>query len=97
MWWTPDGERILQGAEGQLFREALGMIVDMVSDDNEGLWQFAAPPFDKLQLNQKLAVLAQVGTALLCKDQPMPRLTAALEAVYEAVRFASCHAVIRRK
>jgi hypothetical protein len=89
MWWTPDGKRILQGAEGQLFREALGMIVDMVSDDNEGLWQFAAPPFDNLHPNQKLAVLAQVGTALLCKDQPMPRLTAALEAavgaVYEAV------------
>ena len=91
MWWTPDGERILRGYEGQLFREALGTIVDMVSDDNEGLWQFAAPPFDKLQPNQKLAVLAQVGTALLCKDQPMPRLTVALEAavgaVYEAIRL----------
>ena len=91
MWWTPDGERILQGAEARLFREALGMIVDMVRDDAEGLWQFGAPPFDKLQPNQKLAVLAQVGTALLCKDQPMPRLTAALEAavgaVYEAVRI----------
>ncbi len=91
MWWTPDGERILQGAEGRLFREALGMIVDMVRDDNEGLWQFAAPPFDKLQPNQKLAVLAQVGSALLREDQPMPRLTAALEAavgaVYDAVRL----------
>ena len=91
MWWTPDGERILQGAEARLFREALGMIVDMVRDDAEGLWQFGAPPFDKLQPNQKLAVLAQVGTALLCKDQPMPRLTAALEAavgaVYEATRI----------
>ncbi len=41
MWWTPNGERILRGAEGQLFREALGMIVDMVRDDNDGLWQFA--------------------------------------------------------
>ena len=91
MWSTPDGERILQGAGGRLFREALGMIVDMVRDDREGLWQFASPPFDKLQPNQKLAVLAQVGTALLCKDQPMPRLTAALEAavgaVFEAVRL----------
>ena len=36
MWWTPDGERILQGAEAGLFREALGMIVDMVRDDDEG-------------------------------------------------------------
>ncbi len=91
IWWTPDGEWILQGAEGQLSREALGMIVDMVRDDNEGLWQFAAPPFDKLQPNRKLAVLAQVGTALLCKDQPMPQLTVVLEAavgaVYEATRL----------
>ena len=76
MWCTPDGERILQGAEGRLFRDALGMVVELVRDDAEGLRQFNAPPFDKLQPNQKLAVLAQIGTALLCKDQPMPRLTA---------------------
>jgi hypothetical protein len=37
MWWTPDGERILQGAEASLFREALGMTVDMVRDDLDGL------------------------------------------------------------
>ena len=91
MWWTPDGERILQGAEGRLFRDALGMIVDMVRDDAEGLWQFGAPPFDKLQPNQKLAVLAEVGSALLCEDQSMPRLTAGSEAtmgtVYEVTQF----------
>jgi hypothetical protein len=90
MWWTPDGERILQGAEAQLFREALGVLVDMVRDDHEGMWQFAAPPFDALQPNQKLAVLAQVGTTLLRADQPMPKLTAVLEAavgaVYESIR-----------
>ena len=89
MWWTPDGERILQGAEARLFREALGVIVDMVRDDNEGLLEFAAPPFDKLQPNQKLAVLAKVGSALLQENQPMPRLTAVREAavgaVYEAI------------
>ncbi len=49
MWWTPDGKRILQGAEGRLFREALAIIVDMVRDDTEGLRQFTAPPFDNLQ------------------------------------------------
>ncbi|MEI8371278.1 MAG: hypothetical protein WCJ35_00425 [Planctomycetota bacterium] len=91
MWWTPVGKRILQGAEGRLFRDALGIIVDMVRDDAEGLWQFGAPPFDKLQPNQKLAVLAEVGSALLCEDQPMPRLTAVEEAtvgaVYEAIRL----------
>jgi hypothetical protein len=90
MWWTPDGQRILQDAEGQLFREALGMVADMVRDDHEGIWQVGAPPFDNLQPNQKLAVLAQVSSALLREDQPIPKLTAVLEAavgaIYEAVR-----------
>ena len=86
MWWTPDGERILQGAEARLFREALGTLVDMVRDDDEGLWQFDAPPFDSLRPNQKLAVLAQVGTALLQENEPMPRLTAVLEAGVGATR-----------
>ena len=62
----------------------------MVREDDDGLWQFSAPPFDKLQPNQKVAVLAQVGSALLREDQPMPRLTAVLEAavgaVYESIR-----------
>ncbi len=83
MWWTPDGERILQGAEATLFREALGTLVDMIRDDDEGMWQFDAPPFDDLQPNQKLTVLAQIGTALLREDQP--KLTAVLEAAVEAV------------
>jgi hypothetical protein len=25
MWWTPDGDRILQGAEAQFFREAISL------------------------------------------------------------------------
>ena len=90
MWLTPNGERILQGAEATLFREALATLVDMVRDDDEGMWQFNAPPFDDLQPNQKLAVLAQIGTALLREDEPMPRLAAVLEAavgaIYETVR-----------
>ncbi len=89
MWWTPDGQRVLQGAEGRLFREALAMIVDMVRDDTEGCLEFSAPPFDKLQPNQKLAVLAEVESALLQENQPMPKLTAVREAavgaVYEAI------------
>ena len=90
MWWTSEGERTLKGAEATLFREALGTLVDMVRDDDEGMWQFDAPPFDKLQPNQKLAALAEVGIALLREDQPMPRLSAVLAAavgaVYETIR-----------
>lgn len=89
MWWTPDGERILKGAEARLLREGLAVLVDMVREDYEGHQEFGAPPFDKLQPNQKLAVLAEVGSALLHEDRPMPRLTAVREAavgaVYEAI------------
>ena len=85
MWWTPDGKRILRGAEARLFREGLAVLVDMVRDDNEGHQEFGAPPFDKLQPNQKLAVLAEVGSALLQKNRPMPRLTAVREAAVGAV------------
>ncbi|MGO9113256.1 MAG: hypothetical protein ACLP9L_28830 [Thermoguttaceae bacterium] len=65
MWWTPDGDRILQGAEARLFREALGMVVGMVRDDTEGHWQIRVPPFDELQPDMKLVVLAKVGNSLL--------------------------------
>jgi hypothetical protein len=89
MWWTPDGQRTLQGAERRLVREALGALVDMVRDD-EGVWQFGAAPFDDLRPNQKLSLLAQIGSALFRDEEPMPPLTAALEAavgaVYEAIR-----------
>ncbi len=80
MWWTSDGERILEGAEATLFQEALGVLVDYVRQDEEGtIWQFGVPPFDTLQYGQKLAVLAQVGTGLLRKNEPSPKLTAVLE------------------
>jgi hypothetical protein len=90
MWWTPEGQRVLKGAEAALFKEALGVLVDLVRDDDEGMWHFAAPPFDALQPNPKLALLAQVGTAMLRENEPMPRLTAVSEAavgaVYETIR-----------
>ena len=79
LWWTPEGQRVLQGAEGRAFREALGMIVKMVRDDTEGLWKFGAPPFDNLQPSQKLALLRE--------DRPMPRLTAAYGTVGQAIEL----------
>ena len=91
MWWTPDGERVLRGREATLFREALGVLADSVRDDEKGdLGQFGISAFDSLQRSQKLAVLAEVGTALLREEGPAPTLTAAREAtvavVYELVR-----------
>ena len=73
MWWTSDGERILKGAEAALFREALGVLVDYVCQDEDGtIWQFGVAPFDSLQHGQKLAVLTQVGCALLRDDEAPP-------------------------
>jgi len=86
MWWTPSGERTLQGAEAALFREALGMLVDLVRDDDDGtLCQSGVSAFDTLQRGQKLAVLAQIGSALLRQEEPKPVLTAVLEAAVAAV------------
>ena len=68
MWPTPAGERILQGAEAVLFKEGLGTLVDFIHDDTEDLWPSGVEPFDHLQRNQKLAVLAQIGSALLCEE-----------------------------
>ena len=91
MWWTPDGERVLRGREATLFREALGVLTDFVRDDEKGdLCQFGVSTFDSLQRSQKLAVLAEVGTALLREEEPGPTLTAVREAtvavIYELVR-----------
>ena len=90
MWLTPDGERTLQGAEATLFREGLGTLVDRVGDDTEGFWHCGIEPFDNLHGNQKLAVLAQVGRALLRESEPIPKLTvvteAAVGAVFESIR-----------
>jgi len=91
MWWTPDGERVLRGRESALFREALGVLADYVRDDQEGdLCQSGISAFDSLQRSQKLAILAEVGAALLREETPSLPLTAVREAtvavVYELVR-----------
>jgi hypothetical protein len=70
MWWTPEGERILLGAEAELLPNALGFVADHVRDDQNGDWEFGISTFDGLQHGQKLSVLAQIGRALLCEDEP---------------------------
>ena len=82
MYHTPAGERILTGAEARLFAESLGMLVDFLSDDD---YELGNGPFDGLQRNQKIAVLLTIARALLCKEEPAPRLTATIEAAVAAV------------
>jgi len=61
---------------------------------DQRLWyrrEFTIPEGWNGQPNQKAAVLAQVGSALLREDQAMPRLKAVLEAavgaIYESIRI----------
>ena len=82
MYRTPHGERILLGAERQLFEESLGMMVDYLSDDD---CEFGVPLFDELQRGQKLFALYHAARALLHPDEPPPELTAFIEATVAVV------------
>ena len=79
MWRTQAGERLLQGAEARLIRTALGVLVDQIEMEIEGideLSDFGIPIFDRLLVRQKLALFADVGHHLLCSTDPPPPLTA---------------------
>ena len=82
MYRTSRGDRVLEGAERQLFVQALATLVDQFSDADS---EFGIPPFDELQRNQKIAALHMVARGLLCPDQPPPPLTAVLEATVAAI------------
>lgn len=86
MWRTQIGERALQGAEAALFRVALGSMVDLLDEESEDEgWDFSTPVFDRLSPPQKLALLADVGTALLHPSVSPPELNAVNEATVSAV------------
>ena len=82
MYWTPQGERVLLGAERYLFEETLDMMADELC---MGDAQFGVEAFDELQRGQKLFVLYRAGRALLHPEEPKPELTAFLEGAMAAV------------
>jgi hypothetical protein len=82
MYRTSEGNRILLGAERRLFETCLGMIVDMLDDDDV---DFGFEAFDNLRRNQKLAALYIAARGLLRPDEPPPKLTAFLEATVATV------------
>ncbi len=92
MWHTSAGDRTLEGAEAALIREAIGWVLDLESEAEEpaGSWSFGIPAFDQLAPQQKLALLCEVGEALLRPDILAPNLTALNEAtvgvLYEGIR-----------
>jgi hypothetical protein len=83
MWHTPDGDRVLKGAEARLVRASLRSllrIVDQGSDEFDHSPLFGVPPFDELERGQRLVLLAQLSAALFREDVPPMRLTAVTEA-----------------
>ena len=87
MYRTPDGIRVLQGAERRLFVESLGMIVDMLTLDE---FSTDIQVLEDLTRNQRIATYHAVSRALLVEDEPTPALTAVIEgavaSVYRHVR-----------
>jgi hypothetical protein len=82
MYKTPEGTRILEGAERTLFIESLAMIVDNLTVMEQ---TFGIAVVDNLQHNQQIALFHNVGRALLCRDEPVPPLTAVLEGGVAAI------------
>jgi hypothetical protein len=84
---TPDGIRVLQGDERQLFVESLGMLIDMLACDE---FSSDIQVLEDLTRNQKIATYHAVARALLNEDEPPPVLTAVIEgavaSVYRQVR-----------
>jgi hypothetical protein len=86
VWRTQLGERVLRGAEWELFREGVSVLWDMVETSPEDdPYETGVEPFDRLQRNQKLAMLASVGRALRDEEVPPPELTALTEGTVAAV------------
>ena len=90
MWHTSEGDRILAGDEAKLFKNALASLLDHLRDNQEAGWPAGVTLFDDLSYPQKIALLWEVGSALLMADVCMPELNAlneaAVAAVYEHLR-----------
>jgi hypothetical protein len=87
MWRTSGGERVLKGAEWELFREGLRGLWDRVEEsfDDDEPWPTGVEVFDRLTSPSKLVMLALVGKALCDEDQPSPPLSALTEGTFAAV------------
>jgi len=85
MWWTQNGNRVLEPKEAVLFAESLlDLLEDFNLSDNDD-YPLGITAFDRLTYGQKISVLSTVANGLLRTDVPMVSLTAALEAGIAAV------------
>ncbi len=87
MWWTSQGERVLNGAEWDLFREGLSCLWDDIemSEEEDGPGTTGLSVFDVLAKAERLALLASVARGLTDEDEPCPDLTALTEGTIAAI------------
>jgi hypothetical protein len=87
MWWTSAGERVLRGADWELFREGLSCLWDEVeaSEKEDGPGTTGIAVFDDLPKVERLALLATVAKGLTDEDEPCPGLTALTEGTVAAI------------
>jgi hypothetical protein len=87
MWWTSEGERVLHGAEWDLFREGLSSLWDEVevSEEEDGPGSTGIAVFDELPKAERLAFLATVAKGLTDQDEPCPDLRALTEGTAAAI------------
>ncbi|MBX3356948.1 MAG: hypothetical protein KF745_00820 [Phycisphaeraceae bacterium] len=85
MWRTPQGNRVLKGAEARAFKAGLSALVEELAewgDDHES----SVEVFDSLSYGQRLALLEDIAGALLDPSSvSTPAHTAASEAAIYAV------------
>ena len=95
-WRTSCGKRVLTGTEREFFLTAFGSLVDEIRAELAGHRdpvEYGIAVFDRLQPWSKLAVLADVGSALIHKTKDCPKHTAVSEAAIAAV-FCQMHVLI---
>jgi hypothetical protein len=87
MWLTSEGERVLNVAEWDLFREGLSCLWDdvEVSEEEDGPGTTRIAVFDELPKAERLALLASVAKGLTDEAQPCPDLTALTERTVAAI------------
>jgi hypothetical protein len=87
MWWTSAGERVLPGAQWELFREGLSCLWDDVerAEEEDGPGTTGIGVFDDLSKVERLALLATVAKGLTDEHQPCPDMTALTEGTVAAI------------
>ncbi|GAA5507530.1 hypothetical protein [Novipirellula caenicola] len=97
-WQTPEGDRVLDGAEAELVRTSLHCMIDRLQSrvldpknlEGDWRWDFDVPLFDQLTTSEQLAVLHQITEYLLTPTAetlaPSAINDAGVYAIFQTVR-----------